>query len=207
MCVCELGVFLAVIGGFRAATLVGVKYEISDSDTVLLRAPAGGPGEKGRRRCLARGSGSANQNHSTSLARAISYLVAAAVAAAVERLFLLMPSRLAGSSILRFTTLLTPPPPPSPHSSFLTHFISHPPYHLILPTPFQPHHQFSFLYCLPASFFLFSLSSLSFFFSFLSSYWLRIGEVVPAWLLWPCALNCDDGSKGRQAAEEMEGKK
>lgn len=48
----------------------------------------------------AEGSGSANQNHSTSLARAISYL------AEVERLSLLMPTRLARSSILCFTALL-----------------------------------------------------------------------------------------------------
>lgn len=66
----------------------------------------------------AEGSGSANQNHSTSLARAISYL------AEVERLSLLMPTRLARSSILCFTALLLFSKPLhlslSPHQFFLS---------------------------------------------------------------------------------------
>lgn len=91
------------------------------------------------------GSGSVNQNHSTSLARAISYQ------AEVERLSLLMPPRLARSSILCFTALL-----------------------LALN---QLHLSFSPSFFL--SLLLLSISPFSHLlhFIFFFSYWLRIGEV------------------------------
>lgn len=115
----------------------------------------------------AEGSDSANQNHSTSLARAISYL------AEVERLSLLMPTRLARSSILCFT---------APSSSFLNHFISlFPPINFFYPRFFSPS-LLSLIFCT------------SYFFSppppqqLLVTHW----RGVQPWPLHTCALNSNE---------------